>query len=230
MAMPGRTGRRIIPRPRRTGGRIDETAGEVAAGGRRRSRRRRRPRRWPPTGFQLVSLLVALALGSVAGTWGVVWLADGLAERRDANESRDWPTTTGHITSSTVEERQVPGGRLEGTESEWEVEVTYDYQVSGRAYHGDRIFSTDTTFSMEYAAWEFASRYLDGQTVTVAYDPDRPSRALLEPGERRHHWLLHAGFGLFFLLVGVGVLGRVVGEWWVGSSRQSTQARPSLDE
>ena len=93
-----------------------------------------------------------------------------------ARESAGWPQTDGRIVRSKV----IPareGDRLE---------IEYAYEVAGVPYTARRIYFGDhLTLSSRNDAGTYATRYPVGNPVSLAYDPEDPADAVLEPGARK---------------------------------------------
>ncbi len=77
--------------------------------------------------------------------------------------------------------------------------MSYSYEVGGTVFNGDRIHyghdSIDNTY-LEGAAEKRLEPYRIGGAVTVHYNPNDPSQAVLETGIRSYtyfHVLLSAG-------------------------------------
>lgn len=115
----------------------------------------------------------------------------------DQRASRAWPHVDGRVTSTGV-----TGSASDGFTVEYECE----YQVGGASYFLNG--SLDGTSPTELIA---AGRARDrmGQAVDVAYDPENPANATLDPGA-----LGTASAGIFFAggMLGYGVW--MVWKWW----------------
>jgi hypothetical protein len=130
---------------------------------------------WFPPGAFLPGVLFF----AVAGLLMTLFL---IANLRLSLASARWPTTTGKILSSVAEGHGTlaSGGRGQAG-TVWSPVVEYSYQVAGRDYHGSRIaFGGDVSGSRDFAQG-IAARYPAGSAVTVHFDPDNPSFAVLEP-------------------------------------------------
>ena len=60
------------------------------------------------------------------------------------------------------------------------LDVRYGYQVMGSEYQGDKIAFGPKTGGACGKAMKVLSKYPKGGTVTVFYDPEKPSVAVLE--------------------------------------------------
>ena len=92
--------------------------------------------------------------------------------------------------------------------------VRYKYAVGGRTYHGDRIQVLPLGVTDEWQAWATVRRYAPGTEVRVHYDPQRPDRAVLEPGWG--WWDSYTRLLRGSVLVGIGTLILVAARsvWW----------------
>jgi hypothetical protein len=139
---------------------------------------------WP---FLLGELLaVGLCIG------GTTLLASGFHNLKLGWESKKWPTARGSILSSPFE----MGDRSP--------DFVYEFEVSGRKLQGRLVQFGGLSIS-NYAKDEaFQRRYAVGNEVRVAYCPDDPSLAVLEPGIFSDAWWFPA-IGMLLLLVGLGI-------------------------
>lgn len=112
---------------------------------------------------------------------GVVIFFLGLRYLRLAKASAGWPATQGSITTARVR----VDDRGESSES-YHPEITYSYSVMGTSYEGSRrIIGATRGYSNRRGAEAFLQAYPVGQQVTVYYDPQKPSEAVLEAGTTR---------------------------------------------
>jgi len=99
----------------------------------------------------------------------------GLAIMMQSARSREWPTAEGRVLWSGID-------TIKGDESTtYRAAARYTYTVNDVRYEGGRV-----SFDIGGGAWDHAAkdaaRYAPGTTVTVYYNPSKPSRAVLEPG------------------------------------------------
>ena len=88
--------------------------------------------------------------------------------------SATWPQVPGVVTAA---ERVKRGWRTQPS-------VTYSYEVSGKAYSGNKITFADMVPSGETEPT--LARYPVQQAVTVHFNPNDPGVAVLEPGPNRY--------------------------------------------
>ena len=105
--------------------------------------------------------------------------------QKDAAVAAKWPTTMGIILMSTLESRRTNSGR----HAQYPV-VLYSYQAGGRSYQGNRIAPGPEVGGT--GAPKRLVRYETGAQVTVFYNPNDPSDAVLETKVPSLFWLWFA--------------------------------------
>ena len=139
-------------------------------------------------------------LSAVLGLWASVY---GLVTIRRGLGARPWPSVSGRITGSTVRTR----GRIKplgiGGQRFHDFTVTYSYEVRGSAWRGHRIKFGEYGFGSYGDVEALKDRYREGARVTVYYDPDNPSDAVLEPGVGSDAWV---GLGVGTVLLAAGIV------------------------
>ena len=137
--------------------------------------------------------LIAICLWAVSGLF--FWVA--LGNTWYGWVSQDWPVARGTVVRSAVEE--VAYSRSDNTQSgnqswirdvqyiRYRPVVVYHWQVDGQLFERDRrnFAAAFTHEETREAAEAILAPYPRGATVDVYYDPDKPSRGILEPGA---HW------------------------------------------
>jgi hypothetical protein len=126
---------------------------------------------------------------------GLVAVGKGLRIIYQARESASWVATDGQITHSQVVSKSA------GDSTSYTPEVQYSYRVKDEEYIGTRIFHGDEGYSSngDYARRN-VERYPVGRKVSVYYDLQKPSSAVLEPGVSKKSYfplVLGLGFVLF---------------------------------
>jgi hypothetical protein len=92
----------------------------------------------------------------------------------DQYESGSFPSVTGTVTRSRVEQHTGSKGR-----TYYVAMVNYTYNVSGQSYRGDRLrFGT----SPERNAYAIVNAHPSNSPVQVYYNPQNPNESLLYPG------------------------------------------------
>lgn len=123
---------------------------------------------------------------------------------KEAYASRSWPTVQGQVTHSEMTQHHDSDGVMYGTD------IAYDYTVDDQQYTSYRVALLDGTTSVRKSVQDTLKRYPAGGTVTIYYDPEDPSSAVLEPGFTGGVLLL-GSFIICFPAVGVlAVLGSLV--------------------
>ena len=148
-------------------------------------------RSWPKAiGFSIPALLL----------WGLtaLFLWAGLANTWYGWVSLDWPVAEGHILRTDIEEVRSnkqdtgdantttnwkPGGQI----IRYRPIIEYQWQVDGGIYERNRIdFSAaKANEDTREAAEAIIAPYPVGSAVDIHYDPNKPSRGILQPGA---HW------------------------------------------
>lgn len=128
-----------------------------------------------------------LGLGALGGLLSVF----GLYFLFIANESLSWPSVEGSVVQTEVRRdtrSKGSSGATLNTYVEYYVSVNYTYDVEGNPYFASRYsLGQGDRVSRRYkersdAEAEAASRFPEGTTVTVHYDPKQPTEAVLAPG------------------------------------------------
>jgi hypothetical protein len=132
---------------------------------------------------------IAGALSAALAIFGVVW---ALSEAVYAHASEHWPRTLGSIVTSGVSVEHDGDGRM------YAADIRYRYVVDGHEYTCDRVrFGGFLSFAWRRPADTVTRRFPVGAPVTVAYDPAKPSRGVLEPGLGGQAYLNVVVFALF---------------------------------
>ena len=121
---------------------------------------------------KVVGLAIASAcvLGLLAAGGRGVWKLGRDLPR--ARASSEWPAVEGRILESQLR-NSVRNHRRHHR-------LTYEYRVGDELYHGERIAFWNGLFRNE--SRETHARYPEGARVTVYYDREAPTEAVLEPG------------------------------------------------
>ena len=128
------------------------------------------------------------------------------------NDSLNWPTVSGTVIEATA--TPVAGARTGGG---WQVRVEYRYELDGQVYSSDRLFYTRRLGGRtEQMARDELVHYVPGGAVLVHYHPERPERAVLNPGADTR--------AFFGLVVGFGLLG-IGATFWMVPTRSVRRPR-----
>jgi len=139
-----------------------------------------------------IFLLLFLGLGLWSLASGTIKAAEGLA-------ARSWPSAEGRVIQSRIEEfyshQRLRFRRLC-------FRIDYLYLLGGTVYEGHRVNAGWSCFGSEDLMQGLLARYPVGAKVRVFYDPERPDRALLEPGL---DWTVYFQWGLGVMGVSAGL-------------------------
>jgi hypothetical protein len=131
-----------------------------------------------------------------AGIFVLVW---GFKNLKQAQASASWPSVSGMIVASTVEQTRSSGG---DSELRYVPRVRYEYKVGETKYASERIsFGGRTLHKSPAPAQAELAAYAVGKTVTVYHDPAVPNSSVLQPGVSGSVYLVFAA-GLLFIVVG----------------------------
>jgi len=131
--------------------------------------------------FAALSLLTGVALLVLA-----LWL------RSRSQQCRNWPSVTGHVIESRVDDSHL---------DMMKPVLRYRYEVGRQSYMGFRV--SFSGYGVSRSAMENLIRpYAQGSAVTVHYDPQDPSSAVLDNTQTSdwRYWLV---FGVGFLLLSI---------------------------
>ena len=96
---------------------------------------------------------------------------------KEAKDSESWPTTSGIITHSEINQFESDGTTM------YSSEINYDFTVDNKPYSGDRItLSSGSSSNSIREVKNELQAYPTGANVKVYYDPELPNNAVLEPG------------------------------------------------
>lgn len=136
---------------------------------------------WLEFTYDVIRLIIAFTswrvLVGVAFVFAPLFLKMGL-DAQHKQEARDWQSVPGIVESGEIrvlENRTGPS--LEYAQG---VVLTYRYTVGKSEYVGHEIRRGGVRFSSADEARQRLNRYLKQKNVTVYFDPDNPSRAVLE--------------------------------------------------
>lgn len=145
-------------------------------------------------------MLAAIILFAVAGLCLVIGFAGRLHSRRRAVVVAGWPTVDGVVTSTDVVDASSSGPRY----LPW---ITYNYEVAGTAYEGDRLrLGGRVMFQSRAKALDYLARFPSHGRVKVYYDPKQPARSLLDPSPQSYVFVVFAIFAAVAGFVGLIIL------------------------
>lgn len=135
--------------------------------------------------------IAGLIVGVVFLCIGGAMTPFGVRNVLQAQQSQNWPTTTGEVISSAVEVNSDSDGDT------YRAAVIYTYIAADKNRQSSQVFIGDDIYtSARRIVDQTVARYPVGSRVTVYYNPEDPDVAVLETGVRLNSTL--------FLLMGVG--------------------------
>lgn len=147
------------------------------------------------------NFLFTILFGSVFALIGGGLMFFGVMDSVKAASSNSWPTVRGTILSS-----EISSSTDSDSDTTYTSDIRYSYSVGGSPIEGSQVLFGEGSTSDYDAVQKLVDRYPEKSLVTVYYNPDDPTEAVLEPGFNA--WLLlPLGIGGVFLLVGLGVGG-----------------------
>ena len=95
-------------------------------------------------------------------------------------KARNWSTAQGRIVMSTSEDRRVKKGVDSDSDTETRnfAKIVYEYKIANHTYQCDRVTIGEDLGNSEVA--ETIARYPVGKAVTVYYNPNKRTQAVLE--------------------------------------------------
>jgi len=114
---------------------------------------------------------------------------------RRGKKSKNWPSAEATVISTEVEEKHEYDE--DGESVYCYPRVHYDYRVGNQVYHGFKYKLLKVSMSRRKAL-ELISNFTPGEKLTVYYDPEKPTEAVILPGEQKYLYV--------FLAIGVGLI------------------------
>ena len=140
-----------------------------------------------------------ILIGVVFLIVGLVLLLVGINQGKKAKAAEAWPTVTGVILSSGLQESRSYDSDSNSTTINYKPQVQYQYSLMGQSFQGDRLAFGNMSYDYNTASKKIAP-YPQGASVTVHYDPSDPSKAVLETKAAGGVLLLI--MGILFLVIG----------------------------
>ena len=150
-------------------------------------------------------ILAAMPIGFLA--LGLIILAFSVDAWQTGRNSQHWPSVQGTVLSGEITIKLLKFG------TEYEPRLAYRYVVAGEIYVGTVGRTGGFGYRDRAQAEAKLAAYPVGSTVTVRFNPARPSHSVLEPGIGSSWWL-NTSTGLVFGVIGVIILGQRAREWW----------------
>lgn len=148
----------------------------------------------------IVFFMIFLMVGIAFVSFGVSLLQQGIA-------SQSWYPTDGKIITSNIETHEETHHSDHGTthSTTYGANIVYQYTVNGINYSSNKVSLGDYSSSDANHAQQIVNRYPVGESVTVYYNPENPSDAVLERGTTEFPYIIII-FGLMPIIVGTVVL------------------------
>ena len=146
-----------------------------------------------------------VAVPAIAMMFGAMTIGAGWKSIRQSRTLKSWPTTVGTVLSShvTQEKKRDKNGSMS---TEYRRSIEYEYSVRESTFRSRRIGKgSEPAYYLKDSCERALTLYPEGGAVTVHYDPNDPSDAVLDV--TRYDWI-----GYFL----VGGLLFLVGGWFVG--------------
>lgn len=118
-----------------------------------------------------------IGVAFIFGSW-TIYTNFSVPMVKEAKDSESWPTTSGIITHSEIQQSESDGTTM------YSSEINYDFTIDDKSYSGDRITlssGSSSTSSIREVKKELQA-YPIGANVKVYYDPVLPNNAVLKPG------------------------------------------------
>lgn len=123
---------------------------------------------------------------------GGVVIAFGFRTIYRSIKTKSWPTTQGKVIGSGIVRSMSSSNSSSTTITNnytYKAEIAYEYEVNDQRYVSNRVRLLDISSNNYGRAESIQSRYKEGTTVLVYYNPADPEQALLEPGGSSGAWL-----------------------------------------
>lgn len=117
-------------------------------------------------------------IGVLMSGFGIYFIGQGY-------EAEGWTKVEGRVVSSTIQVDIDIHSRSAKSEEQRRYcpSITYEWQVDGKTYTGSRyrLGETHEKYKERAEAGAAAARFRTGEPITVYYDKDHPSQAVLDP-------------------------------------------------
>ncbi|MCX6055191.1 MAG: DUF3592 domain-containing protein [Chloroflexi bacterium] len=134
---------------------------------------------------------------------GLVFLVRAFLARQKTKIAQSWPTASGKIMESTVEEdsNRSATGKVEIA---YLPIIKYEFRAGGKIYIGDRVVFGHPHFDY-LTACNIRDRFVVNSEIPVYYNPVNPSEAVLSPKSTvgMLSWIPGAFFIVAAILIGI---------------------------
>jgi len=132
----------------------------------------------------------------------IIWLPNVLSNL----SSRNWTTTSGNVIATNIVAKGTPG-MLVGPDKTFESIIKYEYEVSGHVYDGTHSYFDKFLGTDRQGARHYQDKYLNGNEITVFYDPRNPAKSVLRSKSNASRNTFIIGFTLLVIAVGFVLFG-----------------------
>jgi hypothetical protein len=131
---------------------------------------------------------------------GIYLIYRSIKDKKKAKLSLSWPSTPGRVIESRVVESHSSDSDGDTTTT-YRPYIKYEYQVVGATFTSDKLSIGPAVSTSNYRkSQDKVNRMPAGSTVTVFYNPDDPTDAVLE---QRSNATLMLVLGIVFTVIGL---------------------------
>ena len=147
------------------------------------------------TSNPILAKLLAILFGLVFATFSIPMIKQGYEELKNAQDSLNWPTTTGVIISS-----ETKSSSGEDSTISYHANIQYQYTIGGKSYLSDQVSFGEFGSSDPEHARSIVRRYEKGQKIKVYFHPNYPDKSVLDPGVSWGSCMILVGGVIFFTM------------------------------
>lgn len=145
-----------------------------------------------------INVILVVFFAAIFLVFGTIAVSVGRKDVRRSEESPRWPTATGTIVKSSIEQNR--GNKY----FPYQFEILYRFSVNGTFHTGNRLsFNGFETGMVSYNA-SLVNRYPRGASVLVYYCPENPDECILVPGGSVGTCFIET-LGWIFLAIGIAM-------------------------
>lgn len=155
-----------------------------------------------PLGIGLICGEIILLITLAAGV-ALIYL--GIRNRKKAEAGRNWPSTQGTVTVSKVLENSSTNNDGHTTFN-YSPGIEYRYTVAGLFFTGNKISpGSETSYGEPALVTPILEKYPAGAPVSVYYNPENPSEAVLERRPDRSRLMIILGVILLLINICIAI-------------------------
>ena len=126
-----------------------------------------------------VGPLIAIGFGGILGIIGIVLVILYFRNKSKSKASQAWPSVTGQIVERKVKvDTSYDEDGMSSTT--YLPQVTYSYTVNDTVYESNRVaFGSTPSYASNKKAEEFLTPYVQGASIQVFYNPEKPEESVL---------------------------------------------------